>query len=255
MTDPWIRRFVPAPDAATRLVCLAHAGGSASYFLQVAKALAAKVDVLAIQYPGRQDRRHEPCLESCQLIADGVFEALRPFTDKPITIFGHSMGASVGYELTRRLEDTGVRPTALFASGRRAPSRNRDDRTHLLDDAGLVAELKLLGGAGSHLLDDPDILAMALPAIRGDYLAAETYRWTPGPKLSTPVFAFVGDADPKVSLDESRAWAEHTTGGFEFRVFDGDHFYIDTHAKDVIAALRQHILGEHIQASQAVRPV
>ncbi|RSM90403.1 thioesterase [Kibdelosporangium aridum] len=251
MTDNrWIRRFVQAPGASARLVCLPHAGGSASYYLPVAKALAPKVDVIAIQYPGRQDRRDEPCLETCQQLADGVFEALRPLTDKPIALFGHSMGASVGYELTRRLEDAGVRPTALFASGRRAPSRTRGEKTHLLDDEGLIAEVKRLGGAGSHLLDDPDLLAMVLPSIRGDYKAAETYRWTPGPKLSTPVFAFVGDADPKVSLDEARAWAEHTAGEFQFREFPGDHFYIDANAQDVIAAIR-----DHIEASQAVRPV
>ncbi|MFC0110427.1 thioesterase II family protein [Kibdelosporangium aridum] len=251
MTDNrWIRRFVQAPGASARLVCLPHAGGSASYYLPVAKALAPKVDVLAIQYPGRQDRRDEPCLETCQEMADGVFEALRPLTDKPLTIFGHSMGASVAFELVRRLEDAGVRPTALFASGRRAPSRVRDEQVSLRDDEGLIAEVKRLGGAGSHLLDDEDILAMVLPSIRADYRAAETYRWTPGPKLSTPVFAFIGDADPKVNQDEARAWAEHTTGEFQFRVFSGDHFYIDANAPAVIAAI-----SEHIEANQAVRPV
>ncbi|CAM3971828.1 thioesterase II family protein [Kibdelosporangium persicum] len=246
--DRWIRRFSPAPEATARLVCLPHAGGAASYYLPVAKALAPKVEVLAIQYPGRQDRRSEPCLETCQKMADGVFAALKPWTDKPLTVFGHSMGASVAFELVRRLEDAGVRPTALFASGRRAPSRNRDERVHTLDDNGLIAEVKRLGGAGSHLLDDEDIRSMVLPAIRGDYRAAETYRWTPGPKLTTPIFAFTGTADPKVDEDEARAWAEHTTGRFVFRSFPGDHFYIDTNADAVIGAI-----AEHIEADQAVR--
>jgi surfactin synthase thioesterase subunit len=248
--DRWIRRFVQAPGASARLVCLPHAGGSASYYLPVAKALAPKVDVLAIQYPGRQDRRNEPCLHSCQEMADGVFEALKPYTDKPLTIFGHSMGASVAFELVRRLENAGVHPTGLFASGRRAPDRVRDERAHTLDDKGLIAEVQRLGGAGAHLLDDEDIAAMALPSIRGDYRAAETYRWTPGPKLTTPLTAFIGDADPKVDLDEGKAWAEHTAGEFAIRVFDGDHFYLDGNMTAVVAALR-----EHIEANQAVRPV
>nr|WP_157528776.1 alpha/beta fold hydrolase [Kibdelosporangium sp. MJ126-NF4]CEL20451.1 putative thioesterase [Kibdelosporangium sp. MJ126-NF4]CTQ97676.1 putative thioesterase [Kibdelosporangium sp. MJ126-NF4] len=247
--DRWIRRFVQSPQAAARLVCLPHAGGSASYYLPLAKALAPKVDVLAIQYPGRQDRRTEPCLTSCQEMADGALAALRPYLDKPITVFGHSMGASVAFELTRRLEDAGVRPTALFASARRAPSLARDEAVHLLSDKELIAEVKLLGGAGSHLLDDEDIQAMVLPSIRGDYQAAETYRWTPGPKLTTPVFGFVGDADPKVEVDEVRVWEEHTSGGFELRVFPGDHFYIDTNSDAVITAI-----AEHIEADQAVRP-
>jgi surfactin synthase thioesterase subunit len=240
--DRWIRRFLPAPGAASRLVCLPHAGGSASYYLPVAKALAPKVEVLALQYPGRQDRRDEPGLVRVADLADGVFDALRPWTDRPLTIFGHSMGASIGFELARRLEDSGTKPTALFASGRRAPSRSRDEeRTHLLDDAGLTAEVKALGGAGSHLLDDNDILQMVLPSIRSDYQAAETYKWTPGPRLTCPVHAFIGDSDPKVTVDEARAWSEHTSGEFELRVFEGDHFYIDKHVPEVIAAISAHI--------------
>jgi pyochelin biosynthetic protein PchC len=242
MTDAaWLRRFVPAPDAASRLVCLPHAGGSASYYLPVAKALGAKADVISIQYPGRQDRRSEPAVLSTGEMADRLFDVLRPLADRPITLFGHSMGATIGFELARRLEDAGVEPTALFASGRRAPSRIVDDRTYLLDDAGLIAEVKRLGGAGSQLLDDEDILQMVLPSIRSDYRVAETYRWSGGPNLACPVFAFVGDADPKVSLDDARAWGEHTEGKFEFRVFPGGHFYIDGQAPAVIAAIAEHI--------------
>ncbi|MBP2325700.1 surfactin synthase thioesterase subunit [Kibdelosporangium banguiense] len=240
--DRWIRRFVPSPEAATRLVCLPHAGGSASYYLPVAKALAPKVDVLALQYPGRQDRRDEPGLTTVADLADGVFDALRPWTDKPLTIFGHSMGASVAYELTRRLQEAGTKPIALFASGRPAPNRTREDnKTYLLNDKDLTAEVKALGGAGSHLLDEPDILNMVLPAIRTDYQAAETYKWTPGPKLTCPIHAFIGDADPKVNADEARSWSDHTTGEFSLQVFEGDHFYIDKHAPAIIAAISARI--------------
>jgi surfactin synthase thioesterase subunit len=238
--DRWIRRFVPAPEASSRLVCLPHAGGAASYYLPVAKALAPKVDVLAVQYPGRQDRRDEPFAETVQDMAAQVFKALQPWLDRPFTLFGHSMGASIGFELARLLEDAGAAPSALFASGRRAPSRNRDERYHLLDNAKLVAEVKTLAGTGSDLLDDEDILNMVLPAIRNDYRAAETYRWNGGAKLKCPIFSFVGDSDPKVDQDEARAWSEHTDGKFEFRVFAGGHFYIDSHAPAVIAAIAEH---------------
>jgi surfactin synthase thioesterase subunit len=82
---------------------------------------------------------------------------------------------------------------------------------------------------------------MGLPSIRTDYPAAETYTWTPGPKLTSPIFTFVGDSDPKVSLDEAQAWSEHTTGEFSMRVFAGDHFYLDKYVPDVITAISAHI--------------
>jgi surfactin synthase thioesterase subunit len=44
-----------------------------------------------------------------------------------------------------------------------------------------VAAVRGLGGTESALFDDRDVLAMVLPAIRNDYVAAETYRYRPGP--------------------------------------------------------------------------
>lgn len=120
--DLWVRRYHPAPEARHRLFCLPYAGGSASYFLPVARALSPHVDVLAVQYPGRQDRRHEPCVESVEELADLLVDIVKPWADRPLSLFGHSMGASVAFELALRLEALGIVPHSLFASGRRAPA-------------------------------------------------------------------------------------------------------------------------------------
>ncbi|HET6501548.1 MAG TPA: alpha/beta fold hydrolase [Amycolatopsis sp.] len=230
----WIRRFQPADDAGVRLICLPHAGGSATYYLPVAKALSPTVDVLALQYPGRQDRHNERCVDSMDELADLVAAELADWTDRPFAVFGHSLGATLGFEVTRRLEAAGTPPVMLFASGRRAPSRPRDERIHLRADDGLVAELRTLSGTDARILDNDEIVRMFLPALRADYKAVETYRYRPGPPLTCPIFTLVGDDDPKVTLDEARSWGEHTTGEFEFRAFRGGHFYLDAHAREVI---------------------
>jgi pyochelin biosynthetic protein PchC len=240
-SDAWIRRFHPAPDAPTRLVCLPHAGGAASYYLSFAKALGTTTDLISVQYPGRQDRRAEPVVSSVPELADQLAHVITPLADRPLTLFGHSMGASVAFELARRLEATGNGPAAVFASARRAPSVNVDDGVHLLDDAGLIAEVKKLGGTGSELLDDPDIQQMVLPAIRGDYTAAETYRVATDVTVACPITALCGDTDPKVAIDEAQLWRGHTTGGFELKVFAGDHFYIDNNNAAIMTLLRAHL--------------
>lgn len=242
-TDLWVRRFHPADDAATQLLCLSHAGGSASYFFGVSKALSPEIDVLAVQYPGRQERLREPCLDSVPALADGVVAALEPLLDRPVTIFGHSLGATLGFEVALRLESAGVPPTGLFASGRPAPSRMRRDRTYLSDDAGLIANVKELGGTEASLLDDEDVLAMVLPAIRGDYTAAETYTYRPGPPLSCPVIALTGDRDPKVTTAEAQAWRDHTSAEFELVVYPGTHFFLNAHVADILRRIRSHARG------------
>lgn len=238
-TGQWIRRFHPAPQAAAQLVCLGHAGGSASYFFPVSKALSPAVDVLAVQYPGRQERRREAPFEDAELLADAVAGQLAAVTDRPLALFGHSLGATVAFEVARRLETAGTTPLTLFVSGRTAPSRHRTQWVHLGDDEQLLAEIVRMEGTDPAMLQDPELVRMILPAFRSDYKAAETYRYRPGAPLRCPVVALTGDADPQVTEAEAEAWREHTTGPFDLRVFPGGHFYLNQHAGDVVALIRQ----------------
>jgi surfactin synthase thioesterase subunit len=231
----WIRRYHRASDEAIRLVCLPHAGGSASFYFPVSRALAPDVEVLCVQYPGRQDRRHEPNITSIPDLADQVYQALLPWADRPMAFFGHSMGAILGFELALRAAERGdLRLAHLFASGRRAPSRYRDEQVHRRTDQEIVARLRGLKGTETAVLGDAETLSMILPAVRGDYQAIETYRHRPGAVLDVPVTVIVGDQDEMTTLEEAGDWAEHTTGPFDMSVFPGGHFYLTEHAAQVI---------------------
>jgi surfactin synthase thioesterase subunit len=249
MSDPiddelWCRRYRPSRTATSRLVCLPHAGGSAPFYLPVAAALTPGVDVVAIQYPGRQDRRAEQPIGDIALLADRLSGILRRQPELPLTLFGHSMGASLGFEIARRLEAEGAGPVRLFASGRRAPSRHRDEAVHLRDDAGILAEVRALNGTASSVLSDDELMRAALPSLRADYRAAETYRCPPDVTVSCPITVLTGDADPKTTMDEAQAWAGHTTGAFDLRVYAGDHFFLVSHVEEVIALLRREIQAD-----------
>lgn len=242
----WIRRYSAAPDSKIRLLCLPHAGGSASFFVSVARSLAPDIEVLAVQYPGRQDRRSEPCVESISELADRLLPVLLDsWTDRPLALFGHSMGSSVAFELAGLLEQESgtAAPAALLVSGRRAPSRLTDtDNVHQRSDAALIAEVKRLAGTDARLLGDEEIMRLALPALRADYRAAETYRPQRVHKVNCPVVALVGDEDPRVPIDEARAWRQHTSADFDLRVFPGGHFYLADRSADVIACIREKLL-------------
>src|SRR5262249_34714298 len=162
-----------------------------SYFLPISRGLSPQVEVLAVQYPGRQDRRAEPCIEDVGGLADQITASLQPWIDRPVALFGHSMGAILGFEVALRLEAAGAPVTARFGSGRRAPGTHRDEAVHLRDDSGILAEVRSLRGTDARIIEDDEIIRkiirVVLPSIRSDYKAIETYRHSPGTRLSCPI--------------------------------------------------------------------
>jgi surfactin synthase thioesterase subunit len=236
---PWIRRYRPTDRGRTRLVCFPHAGGAATYFNPVAARFSPDVDVVALQYPGRQDRRREPCVADLATLAELITQELLALSDLPTVFFGHSMGAMLAFETAWRLEARGVgEPRALLLSGRRAPSTVREEQVHQRDDDGLIAEMRLLNGTDASLMEDEEILRMAVHSLRGDLAAVETYV-DAGHRVSCPVTVFTGDSDPKTTVEEAERWREHAQGPFRMRVFAGGHFFLNRHLgpiNDEIAA-------------------
>ncbi|GAA2480562.1 thioesterase II family protein [Streptomyces longisporus] len=235
----WLRRYQPAENAVGTLLCLPHAGGSASFFLPLARALAPKVDVVAVQYPGRQDRRAERPIDDLVTLADRICGLLDPTPRRPLTVFGHSMGALLGFEIARRLEADGRGPVRLLASGRRGPATHRDERVHRSDE-DIMADVRALSGTASLLLGDEEVMRAALPALRADYTAVETYHCEPDATVACPITVLTGDDDPKTTVDEAKAWDRHTTGGFDLRVFSGGHFFVSTRMQEITELLKQY---------------
>ncbi|GHE57466.1 thioesterase II family protein [Streptomyces capitiformicae] len=245
MNRTWFRRFGPALEGGIRLVCFPHAGASATAYLGLSRSLADSrgLDVLAVQYPGRQDRRQEQPLRTIDELARSIADEFAPFTDRPYSFFGHSMGAVVAYETTRRLLERRLPgPERLFLSGRGAPGPRPSAHDRLDSDAEILAAVRRLGGTGSALLDDPELLDMVLPALRADYGALARYTTDAAEPLPVPLTALVGDADPVVPVDTATAWRARTSRDFALNVFTGGHFYLDAHPAEVAAVIASSLL-------------
>lgn len=239
MDITWFRRFGEPNRDAARLVCFPHAGGAASVYAPLARQLSGELDVVAVQYPGRQDRRAEKPADGIVDLAERIADRLIDAQGRPCALFGHSMGAVVAYEAARILRRrSATEPIRLFLSGRGAPTPRPSRHDSFRDDQEILAAVRGLGGTDASVLDDPELVDMVLPALRADYGALASYAWQPGPALDSPITVFVGDADPVVPVQGVHGWAAETTAHSDVQVFDGGHFYLSERLGEVAAAIR-----------------
>lgn len=215
-------------ETTLRLLCFAYAGGSAAIFREWVGALAPRVEVVPVELPGHGSRRNEEPFTAVGPLVDALVPTLLPQLHKPFAIFGHSMGALIGYELARRLyARAGLQPRKLLVSGHEAPGfRTTAKRVHQLRDTEFIEELRRLNGTPPEILADTGLMELALPLLRADFCLEETYQHRSFPLLSCPVTAYGGTSDPEVSSAALSEWRSITKGAFSSHTFVGDHFFI-----------------------------
>lgn len=239
----WLRRFGGAAVAGdrTHLVCLPHAGGNAAFYRPWTRLLPPWVAPIAVQYPGRMDRIAEPPPTDMDALAADIAAAIDDdAVPAPFALFGHSLGASVAYEVAVRLTAAGRPPVHLFVSGRPAPHRGRTGalaRRHLATDERLWREVVTLGGTDPELADNPQVRDLAVPVLRADYRLAETYHRTAPVVLDCPVTALFGRDDADTRPHEIGAWAHVAAGRFELHDFPGGHFYFVSDPRPMLDVL------------------
>lgn len=209
---------------AHRLYCFAPGGGSVTEFVGWAPHLPG-VSVLGVQLPGRGSRlSEEPVTRMTDLVDEIVGQVrFRP----PFTLFGHSLGALLSYEVALALRAAGCpEPDRLYVSGFPAPHLPRQsDGITALADRELVGEVgRRHGGLPPQVLTDENLLTVTARALRADYRALENYEWTARGRLDCAVNVLGGreDSIPETSL---RAWQEHAAAPISLRLLPGGHYY------------------------------
>ncbi|MEC3979009.1 thioesterase II family protein [Amycolatopsis sp. H20-H5] len=254
MITPWLLGDPPLVSDRPRLFCFPHAGGGASAFSPWLRR-GSRLDVQPVRLPGRESRIAEPPVRSMDALLDLLVPALVPFLDGSFSLLGHSAGAAVAFALARRLEENGRVPVRLFVSGCAPPSsRGRARSIHRLTAEEIAGVLRGLGGTPQAVLDDPDALALFLPAIRADFELYETWHGDSGALLSCPVSAYYGTADPGCDAEQARAWGSVTTGSSTCRGFPGGHhFLFGSSSGDVLRSVAEEVGHELSTRSRVER--
>lgn len=223
--------------ARVTLFCLPYAGAGAAVYRDWQGRLPDWIKLVPLHLPGRGVRYGQPAISQWPALMDLLISDMRPHLASPFAIFGHSMGALVGYELAHTLRDRLQRqPVWLGASACTAPSR-RDLELKWLScpEDELIEELESLQGTPLELLENRELMDLVLPVVRADFHLCGSYRPERRPALTCPMLVLGGTED-ELSQEplNLQAWSKETSAAFRLEMFDGDHFFINSHRNAVL---------------------
>lgn len=230
-----------------RLLCCPYAGGSANVYRNWARYLPDDVELVAVQYPGREERLRDALPPSLVDLASRLVDAATPLLDgTPFAIFGHSLGALLAFESVCELRRRHAPlPMRLYVSGACGPRINAHAGSprHLWPERAFVDELKRINGTPPELLENRDLMKLLLPTLRHDLGMVDTYAYREAAPLPLPIDAFGGLDDDDVLPDELVQWKEQSTVDFRMSLFAGDHFYLN-HSAALLGATISERMSE-----------
>lgn len=238
----WFPYWKPRLEARLRLFCLPFAGGAASAFQRWAD-FGPSVEVLAVQYPGREGRFAEPSCRSVSALVEALGPVMLPLLDRPFAFFGYSLGTLVSLELARWLRRSGApAPRGLMLAAGSPPGQRRKRDSHLLSDSAFIQMLREYGGTPEEVLAHQELLELLLPKLRADFEMVETYTAVEEPPLSVPIFALGGQEDADPSPQALEGWRSFTTQDFTLQIFPGGHFFFRSAGEPLKETLERTLL-------------
>ena len=228
------------PEA--RLYIFPHTGGSADFYLPLARAFGAGQRCVAVQYPGKRAGKDLSQYTSIPDLADRLCVMLKPDEAQPgpVAFFGHSMGGLLAFEMALRFEQAGNPIDALFVSAIAAPGLWPRRAELAGSDQQLLSLIGEVTGANPEFLNNDQFAATLLPTLRG-LKAVASYDREPEAVVSCPIHALMAEEDELGTAELMTPWAQRTTSGFDLEAFPGGHFYINDNLPELAHWVAQRI--------------
>ncbi|WP_033290726.1 thioesterase II family protein [Amycolatopsis jejuensis] len=230
------------PRSARYLVVgLAEAGGGPGQFRAFQAALGPQFAVLGVELPGRRGRWREPSPTTVEEATQDALSSVAPQLDRPFIIAGQSLGAILGFELTRALGfGKALWPELLVACSAPAPHQVNGA---WVDSLVSEADIDAAARTAAEMPDiDLDTALQVFAPLRADIRLCAAYHHAGAPALQCPILALAGAQDDTAPIPDLAAWAPHTSAGCATRIVRGGHRVFATSPAEVAAAIGE-LLG------------
>ncbi|MFN6571716.1 SDR family NAD(P)-dependent oxidoreductase [Dendronalium sp. ChiSLP03b] len=240
----WLVFPKPNPNARLRLFCLPYIGGSSSTFRDWSKQLPSEIEVCAVQLPGGADRLSEEPFKALNLLVETLASVMLPNLDKPFAFYGHSLGATIAFELARYLRrEIGKIPVHLFVAALQAPQLPHPyPCVTQLSDSEALEKASLLDFPES-FWQNRNLMRLLLPSLKAGILISQNYTYSQQEPLDCPISAFGGVQDKVITQEHLQAWRNQTCSTFKLQIFPGNHLFLHSDQNLLLSAISQDIKG------------
>lgn len=224
------------------LFCLPFAGGNQYSFGAFKTHLSPHIKAVPLDYPGRGSRMREGLMNSIEAMTDDLLTNIGQSLNTPYAIFGHSMGAVIGFELAQKIQQKNLPPPLhLFVSGRGAPHipAKREDIASL-PSSEFRAKLKELGGSPDEVLNNDALMELFEPILRNDFQAHFNYSCQHTQPLNMPITVMYG-LDEGLNDLEIQGWQKETLQTLSVSGYPGGHFFLFEHWKEIAANINKKL--------------
>lgn len=224
-----VLRIFGSENPRMRLICFPFSGGNSTHFRPLAGSIPDDWQLCAVDPPGHGQSSSPLCHDIHQLVSC-YLSSLQPWLKGYFCIFGHSLGALIGYLLTRRLEEQQMGPQGLFISAMVPPHRLCDNFPEEPREIGFAFVQKNLGEIDeqySAFVQKKGLLIYFLPLIKADYRVLKSYppEKPPEKKLMTPMTVFYSTGDNLIASRYIPEWKQYGHM-VELLEISGQHNYL-----------------------------
>lgn len=212
-----------------KLFFLPYAGGSAMGYMTMKRFMDTDLyEPVPLELAGRGSRAKEPCYSSIEECLEDLYEKVKAQTTNcRYAVFGHSMGAMVGFELLRYIEKKGDSNLLCgIFSGRVAPSASFPGPViSSLGDKEFLEQFTKLESLPAEILNNEKLLEFIMTVLRADVALSEEYEYCEDTPLAADIYVLYGKKDALIEEEYIDKWKRETLNRFEITSFPGGHFY------------------------------
>lgn len=228
-----------------QLICFTYAGGNASFFNAIENDLP-EIEFLKPDYAGHGTRHKEPFYDGFEQLADDLFFLIKgTYSGGDYSLFGYSMGTITLAEILRRIIADPVmkEPSNVFLAAHEPHSKaelagfSEDE----LDEWVKERTIRF-GAVPEKLINNNSFWRMYLPLYRADYSIIGKYKFE-DLRLTSSIPATVFYSETDTPRSEMELWRKYFIGECDFYQFNGTHFFIQEHHKEMANIMRDKMIG------------